>query len=46
MMMEVGGGASRTMKVCGPTESILISYFNYLCGNINETVCFKAKNTS
>ena len=25
MMTEVGGGASRMMKVCGATESILIT---------------------
>ena len=25
LMMEVGGGASRTMKVCGATESISIA---------------------
>ena len=28
------GGASRTMTVCGATESILISSFNYLCDKL------------
>ena len=37
MMTEVGGGASRTMKLCGATESILINRFNFVCGNRYET---------
>ena len=44
-MTEVGGGASRTMKVCGTTESILINsirLFNYVCGNRYEMVYFEA----
>ena len=49
MMTEVSGGTSRTMKVRGATESILINsfrYFNYLYGNRYETVYFEEKITS
>ena len=49
MMTEVGGGASRMMKVCGTTESILINnirLFKYICCNRNEMVYFEEKITA
>ena len=48
VMMEVDRRASRTMKVCGATESIWINSirkFNYLCDNRYE-MAYRGKITA